>query len=150
VASCSPCALLRSSWYATVEVVAGAVRGQFAAEFWADQLVRFRDQLLPHYERLVGCAKFVPLEDWLSIEVEGDGNGHFRAKCIACDYPGLTSPEGPPSGLASSPTPASDPPRRTADERAAYLAVSAPARVATVAALPRGAIGVNDAVVVAA
>ncbi len=73
----------------TVEVAAGAFRGQFDAEFWTDQFVHFRDQLLPLYEKLVGRAKFDPLEDWLSIEIEGDGKGHFRAKCIARDYPGI-------------------------------------------------------------
>jgi hypothetical protein len=74
---------------ATVDVAAGSFRGQFAAEFWADQFVRFRDQLVPLHQRLVGRAKFDPLEDWLSIEVEGDGKGHFRAKCIARDDPGI-------------------------------------------------------------
>jgi hypothetical protein len=74
---------------ATVAVAAGAFRGQFDAVFWADQFGHFRDQLLPLYEKLVGRAKFDPLEDWLSIEVEGDGKGHFRAKCVACDQPGI-------------------------------------------------------------
>jgi hypothetical protein len=73
---------------ATVEVAAGSFRGQFDAVFWTDQFVGFRDQLVPLDQKLVGRAKFDPLEDWLSIEVEGDGKGHFRAKCIARDYPG--------------------------------------------------------------
>lgn len=28
------------------------------------------------------------MEEWLSIDIAGDGKGHFRADCVAVDMPG--------------------------------------------------------------
>ena len=73
--------------YADVTVVAGAFRGSFEANLRADEFERFRDQLRPLRESLVGRAVFDPMEPWLRIEIEGDGKGHFRAACRAADAP---------------------------------------------------------------
>ena len=73
--------------YATVEISAGAFRGEFEAQFRAEEFVRFQDQLRLLYERLTGGAKFDTMEASLKVEIEGDGRGHFRAACIATDDP---------------------------------------------------------------
>jgi hypothetical protein len=76
---------------ATIRIAAGAFAGEYAALLRADDFVRFRDQLRPLYEQLAGAATFATLEGWLSIEVRGDGKGHFQAKCEAIDEPGVGS-----------------------------------------------------------
>jgi hypothetical protein len=74
---------------AAVTVTAGGFRGCFDAQLRSDEFVRFRDQLRPLYEKLVGRAVFDPTEPWLRIEIEGDGKGHFHATCRATDQVGL-------------------------------------------------------------
>jgi hypothetical protein len=75
--------------YAAVEIAAGGFRGEFEAQLYAGDFVRFRDQLRPLYERLGGGAKFDTMEDSLKVEIEGDGKGHFHAACVAFDQPGV-------------------------------------------------------------
>ena len=72
-----------------IEIAAGAFRGAFPATVRTDEVLRFRDQLRPLYEKLTGRAVFDPMEPWLRIEVEGDGKGHFHASCKADDQPGI-------------------------------------------------------------
>jgi hypothetical protein len=74
---------------AEVEIAAGAFHGSFAAQVQAEDFARFRDQLRPLYTQLSGHAVFATDEDWLLIEVEGDGKGHFHASCKADDQPGI-------------------------------------------------------------
>jgi hypothetical protein len=73
---------------ATITIAAGAFRGEIEAQLRAEDFVRFRDELRPLHERFVGRAKFETTEEWLSIDVVGDGKGHFRADCVAVDMPG--------------------------------------------------------------
>jgi len=73
---------------ATITIAAGAFRGDYEAQLRAEEFVRFRDELRPLHEKLAGRAKFDTMEEWLSIEVEGDGKGHFHADCVAVDLPG--------------------------------------------------------------
>lgn len=75
--------------YATVTVAARAFRGEFEAQLRAEEFVRFRDQLQVLYETLKGGAKFETMEGWLTVDIQGDGKGHFRAACIAVDQPGI-------------------------------------------------------------
>jgi hypothetical protein len=75
--------------YATVKVAARAFRGEFEAQLRAEEFVRFRDQLQVLYETLNGGAKFETMEGWLTVDIQGDGKGHFRAGCIAVDQPGI-------------------------------------------------------------
>jgi len=74
---------------ATIEITTGGFRGRFDAMLRAEDFVRFREQLRPLNERLSGVARFDTMEEWLRIEVDGDGKGHFRADCSATDQPGV-------------------------------------------------------------
>jgi hypothetical protein len=73
---------------AAVTIAAGAFRGSYEALLRTDEFVRFRDTLRTLYEKLGGTAAFDSMEEWLVIHVEGDGRGHFTAKCEARDTPG--------------------------------------------------------------
>ena len=70
---------------ATITIAAGALHGDFEALLRAEEFVRFRDQLRRLHDDLSGQARFDTMEEWLSIELEGDGKGHFRADCVAVD-----------------------------------------------------------------
>jgi hypothetical protein len=72
---------------ATVDVAAGAFRGAYDAALRAEEFARFRNQLRPLYDTLAGRATFDTMECCLGIQVEGDGKGHFHAKCFAVDVP---------------------------------------------------------------
>lgn len=74
---------------ATIEIAAHAFRGNVEAQLRAEDFVRFRDQLRPLSENLGGSARFVTMEDWLSVQIQGDGKGHFHAACVAVDQPGM-------------------------------------------------------------
>jgi hypothetical protein len=73
---------------AKVTIVAGAFRGELEAQLRAEDFVYFRDGLRPLYEKLAGRAKFDTMEEWISIDIQGDGKGHFHADCVAVDMPG--------------------------------------------------------------
>ena len=75
--------------YATVRIAARAFGGEFEAQLRTEDFVRFRDALRPLDADLEGRATFATMETWLRIEIEGDGKGHFHAKCSAIDEPGL-------------------------------------------------------------
>ncbi len=75
--------------YATVKVAARAFRGEFEAQFRAEEFVLFRDKIHVLYETLKGGAKFETMEGWLAIDIQGDGKGHFHAACMAVDEPGI-------------------------------------------------------------
>jgi hypothetical protein len=79
-----------ANWfYASVTIAAGGFRGSFEALLRAEEFVRFRDELRPLQQSLNGQAKFETMEHWLAIDVEGDGRGHFAARCEARDQPGV-------------------------------------------------------------
>jgi hypothetical protein len=73
---------------AQIAVAAGGFRGEFEARLRTEEFVSFRDALRPLHEKLVGQAKFETMEGWLSVDVQGDGKGHFHADCVAVDLPG--------------------------------------------------------------
>lgn len=73
---------------ATISIVAGGFRGEFEAQLRTEEFLRFRDELRPLNDSLVGRAKFNTMEEWLSIDIAGDGKGHFHADCVAIDMPG--------------------------------------------------------------
>jgi len=75
--------------YATIRIAARAFRGEFEAQLRTDEFVGFRDRLRPLQQKLDGAAKFETMEGWLSVDIEGDGKGHFHAACEAVDRPGL-------------------------------------------------------------
>jgi hypothetical protein len=72
---------------ATVKIAAGAFRGEFEAQLRAEEFVGFRDQLRPLFESLKGHAKFETTEGWLTIDVQGDGKGHFTRPVSPMDEP---------------------------------------------------------------
>lgn len=74
--------------YATISIVAGGVRAEFEAQLRTEEFLRFRDELRPLHDSLVGRAKFDTMEELLSINIAGDGKGHFHADCVAVDMPG--------------------------------------------------------------
>jgi hypothetical protein len=74
---------------ATIEIAARGFRGKVDAQLRAEDFVLFRDQLRPLYENLGGAARFVTMEDWLTVEIQGDGKGRFHAACVAVDRPGM-------------------------------------------------------------
>jgi hypothetical protein len=74
---------------ATIAVAAGCFRGEIESALRAEDFVRFRDQLRPLHTTLTGHATFDTIEHWLRIDVEADGKGHLRAKCVAVDQPGM-------------------------------------------------------------
>ena len=51
--------------------------------------MRFRSELGTLYETLSGRAAFSSVEPALTIDIEGDGKGHMRARCEADDNPGI-------------------------------------------------------------
>jgi len=75
--------------YADVAVVVGAFRGSYEAVLRTDEFARFRDDLQVLHNSLKGGATFETMERWLAIHIEGDGRGHFTAKCEARDQPGM-------------------------------------------------------------
>jgi hypothetical protein len=72
-----------------VDIRAGGFSGRFEASLRADEFETFMKELVALYESLRGEAKFSSLEEWLSIEVAGDGLGHFEARCQARDEAGI-------------------------------------------------------------
>jgi len=74
---------------AAVEVRAGGFRGTIGGDLRAEELAQFYDQFARLQESLRGFAEFETMEDWLSIRVEGDGQGHMRCRCIIRDQSGI-------------------------------------------------------------
>src|SRR5437016_203711 len=70
-----------------VEVAVGAFRGAFGRTVRNEELEQFRRQLEQLYERLTGDAALQTLEDWIDLQVRGDGRGHFAVNCRLCDDP---------------------------------------------------------------
>lgn len=74
--------------YATIRIRAGAFRGEYEALLRTDELAAFREQLRTLHAALNGSATFETMEHWLRVDIQGDGRGHFLAKCEARDQPG--------------------------------------------------------------
>jgi hypothetical protein len=72
-----------------VSLHAGAFSGHYVASLRADEFVRFRDELESVYKSLTGTAIFSSVEGSLTIELAGDGKGHFVGTCEAMDTPGI-------------------------------------------------------------
>ncbi len=74
---------------ANVAIATGAFRGTYEATLRSEELLGFKNQLRPLGGALDGSATFKTMEEWLLIEVAGNGKGHFRAKCVAKDEAGI-------------------------------------------------------------
>ncbi len=74
---------------ARIEIKVGGFQGDYKAQLRNVDFLDFRDGLERLYNKLDGFTNFYCLEDYLKIEVKGDGLGHFSADCIANDNPGI-------------------------------------------------------------
>ncbi|HEU4579666.1 MAG TPA: hypothetical protein VFS67_15515 [Polyangiaceae bacterium] len=74
--------------YATVRIRVGAFRGEYEAQLRTDEIAHLRSGLVHLHAELSGNASFESMEEWLKMSIEGDGRGHFVAKCEARDQPG--------------------------------------------------------------
>ena len=75
--------------YATIQIRAGAFRGEYEALLRTNELASFRDQLATLHAALNGSATFETMEHWLRVDIQGDGRDHFLAECEARDQPGV-------------------------------------------------------------
>ena len=73
----------------SVDVSVGAFTGKYKACLRTDEFKSFRDGLDSLYKTLKGKASFASMEDWVEIQVTGDGLGHFRAVCTLRDAAGV-------------------------------------------------------------
>jgi hypothetical protein len=68
--------------HATIEIAAGGFRGKLEARLRAEELVGFRDQIRPLQEKLGRGARLETMEGWLSVDIKGDGKGHFHPEQV--------------------------------------------------------------------
>ena len=71
-----------------VTATAGGFRAEYAASLRAEELVGFESDLERLHRELQGRGGFKSMEEWLTIEVIGDGRGHFRGPCRLRDRAG--------------------------------------------------------------
>jgi hypothetical protein len=62
---------------AEVAVRAGGFRGEYVACLRTEEFRSFRQDLERLYRDLPGRGAFRSMEEWLTVEVSGDGRGHF-------------------------------------------------------------------------
>lgn len=74
---------------ALVDLRAGGFRGSVGGHIRAEELAKFHDQLVRLQELLLGSAEFTTMEGWISIQLEGNGQGHIKCHCIIRDEPGI-------------------------------------------------------------
>jgi len=67
----------------------GSFRGDVGGYLRGTDLATFQAELTALYNTLSGSALLRTREDWLSIEMIGDGKGHIIAKCAVTDNPGI-------------------------------------------------------------
>jgi hypothetical protein len=72
-----------------VTVTAGGFRGEYVASLRSNEFVAFRRDLEKLYEVLHGQGGFHSMEEWVELQVIGDGRGHFRGTCRLRDEAGI-------------------------------------------------------------
>jgi hypothetical protein len=72
----------------TVAVRAGGFRGEYVACLRTEEFASFRADLERLHRELRGLGRFRSMEEWLDIEVSGDGRGHFKGLCRLKDRAG--------------------------------------------------------------
>ena len=70
---------------AGIRVEVGSFKGHVAASLRREDFPVFRDGLKKLYTDLAGEAKFTTLEEWIELEITGDGRGHFTAGGFVID-----------------------------------------------------------------
>lgn len=77
------------NWLDTrVAVRAGAFRGEFVATLRTEEFAAFASDLRTASHELRGAVAFRSLEEWVVLEVHGDGRGHFTGVCRVRDRAG--------------------------------------------------------------
>ena len=74
---------------ASVEVLAGEVRGTIGGDLRPNELPAFYGHLAGLQESLRGTAEFLTMEGWLSFRVDGNGRWHMVCRCVIRDEPGI-------------------------------------------------------------
>ena len=68
-----------------VQIEVGAFKGNLGIHLCVSDIIRFKKQLEPVYERLEGVAEFKTIEDQLSIRIQIDKLGHVQASGYLLD-----------------------------------------------------------------
>ena len=71
-----------------VLVRAGGFLGDYLASLRADEFARLAEDLRAVRDSLVGTVAFRSMEEWVTIQVKGDGRGHFNGVCRLLDRAG--------------------------------------------------------------
>ncbi len=71
-----------------VTATAGGFRAEYTACLRAEELAGFRRDLERLHRELEGRGGFKSMEDWVTVEVVGDGRGHYRGRCRLRDRAG--------------------------------------------------------------
>ena len=72
-----------------ITIRVGGFYGNITASLRTDEFFHFKEELSKLYAALKGQASFSSMENWLTIQVEGDGLGHFEAQCVVLDEVGV-------------------------------------------------------------
>jgi len=77
------------NWIQTeVKIKVSGFRGKLLANLRAEEFAEFRQQLEALESDLSGLARYYTVEEWLEINVKGDGLGHFTVESFARDAAG--------------------------------------------------------------
>lgn len=68
-----------------VQIDVGAFKGELEISLCLSDIVRFKEQLEPVYEKLEGVAEFKTIEDQLAIRIEVNKLGHVQASGYLLD-----------------------------------------------------------------
>jgi hypothetical protein len=70
---------------AGIQFEVGAFKGHVAASLRREDFPVLRDGLKKLYVDLTGQAKFTTMEEWIELEITGDGRGHFTGRGFLID-----------------------------------------------------------------
>ena len=73
---------------ATAKVQVGPFRARFETSIRTNELLGLRHAFQALHQSLDGSQTFETLENWISLDITGDGRGHFVAACVIRDDPG--------------------------------------------------------------
>jgi hypothetical protein len=78
------------NWIKTkVKIKCGVFSGQYIADFMTTDFELLKRDFKRLDKDFNGTAKFEPLEGQLTLNISGDGLGHFEVNCVSQDQPGL-------------------------------------------------------------
>ena len=77
-----------NNWIRTkISIRGGVFSGEYIADIMTTDYEKFKQELNALYDNLKGRAFFADLEGALSLEIQGDGLGHFEIDVTARDEP---------------------------------------------------------------